>query len=69
MGPKVKIVPLFLETLVNTEVKKEYGEEYFAKNGNIYFKPKTYPYDKKVGYWFFKENDLFLVVTDGSNLK
>lgn len=64
----VTIVPLVLEEVADKEVKKLYGESYYSKGGKIYFKPKNYPYDKRVGYWFLKDNDLFMVRTDvGSN--
>lgn len=61
---KVKIVYKSLESIADTEIKKAYGDSYYAKHGNIYFKPKTYPYDKKVGTWFFKDNDLYMVMND-----
>lgn len=60
---------LFLTDIVNGKIKEIYGERYFIKGNEIFYKPKTYPYDQKVGHWFLKDDDLYMVINNDNSSK
>jgi hypothetical protein len=60
----VKVISNFLQQFVQQEVVLQYGKQYEIRKDEIFKNFKNYPYPKKVGYWFLRGNDLFLVVND-----
>lgn len=63
----MKVVNSFLLVPVLEEVKKIYGDRAgLGPNNTIINSFEKYPYPKTIGYWFVKDNDLYMVVKDGS---
>jgi hypothetical protein len=54
----------FLEKCVEDKIKSIYGDNFTVKKDRVLKNFKTYPYPKDVGYWFVRDNDLFLVIDE-----
>jgi hypothetical protein len=64
LATEVKLFSFFLKEHVQKKVRETYGDECFVAQDKIYRTFQTYPYPKEAGYWFIKDNDLFVVMHD-----
>lgn len=66
----MKVVHNFAIASVIEEIHKVYGNRAgVGPNNTIVNSFENYPYPKTIGYWFIKDNDLYMVVEDGKSTK
>lgn len=60
---------LFLQEHIKICIKKKLGDNYTIKDNYIEKNYPNYPYPKRVGHYFIKDDDLYMVINEYENIK
>lgn len=60
---------MFLNEYIKTMIREKLGTSYTVKDNYIEKTFPNYPYPKRVGHFFIKDDDLYIVLQEYENTK